>query len=123
MSVFFKGSGDVLAIAKVLEKWRESGIQDAREVLQFIQRTQPKHTACPLYKELEFRLAGKPGPRVLIYGVWFCRAYGGITRVWEQILSCWSLEGMISDAAPVCLIGRGNNCFNTDSFQTVNGCL
>ncbi|WP_320675988.1 glycosyltransferase [Prochlorococcus sp. MIT 1300] len=123
MSVYFQGTKDdeALASIEILQKWRDSGIAAATKQLRLIQETQPKFTSCPLYKELELRLSGKPGPRVLVDGVWFCRAYGGITRVWDQILSCWSLEGMVSDAAPVCVIERGNHRFNIDSFQKVNG--
>ena len=31
---------------------------------------------------------------------------GGITRVWEQILTTWSLPGLVSAAAPITLIDR-----------------
>ena len=48
----------------------------------------------PLLYEL-FRLHKLNGPRILIDGIWFSRAYGGISRVWAQILSTWSLSGLV----------------------------
>ena len=67
--------------------------------------------------ELQARLDGRPGPRLLIDGLWFNRPYGGITRVWEQILSTWQLPGFLSDDAPVGIINRGST-ISADSFPS-----
>ena len=56
----------------------------------------------PLLYELFLRLHKLNGPRILIDGIWFSRAYGGISRVWAQILSTWSLSGLVFPESPVC---------------------
>ena len=40
------------------------------------------------------RLRGASGPRLLVDGLCFVRPHGGITRLWEQILS-ESIQGLI----------------------------
>ena len=60
----------------------------------------------PLLVELMRRLRGEPAPHLLVDALWLQRPTGGITRVWEQILSTWSLPGLVSPEAPVTLIDR-----------------
>ena len=67
------------------------------------------------------RLQGLPGPRLLVDGLWFCRPHGGITRVWEQILSAWSLPGMVSPQAPVALVERTSHVALTAAFPSLEG--
>ena len=52
------------------------------------------------------RLRGEPAPHLLMDALWLQRPTGGITRVWEQILTTWSLPGLVSAAAPITLIDR-----------------
>lgn len=59
-----------------------------------------------MLQELQCRLRGDPGPRLLVDTVWLRRPTGGITRVWEQILSTWSLPGLHTAQAPLLLIDR-----------------
>ena len=49
-----------------------------------------------------------PSPRLLVDGCWFSRPYGGVTRVWQQILSTFQLPGFMSDSSPFAIINR--NC-------------
>ena len=60
----------------------------------------------PLLEELMRRLRGEPVPHLLVDALWLQRPTGGITRVWEQILTTWSLPGLVSAAAPITLIDR-----------------
>ena len=60
----------------------------------------------PLLLELMSRLRGEPAPHFLVDALWLQRPTGGITRVWEQILTTWSLPGLVSAAAPITLIDR-----------------
>ena len=60
----------------------------------------------PLLEELMRRLRGEPAPHLLVDALWLQRPTGGITRVWEQILTTWSLPGLVSAAAPITLIDR-----------------
>lgn len=60
----------------------------------------------PLLAELMRRLRGEPAPHLLVDALWLQRPTGGITRVWEQILTTWSLPGLVSAAAPITLIER-----------------
>ena len=73
-----------------------------------------------LLRELELRLRKAPGPRLLVDGVWFSRSAGGITRVWEQILGCWSQPGLVSQSAPICILDRDCHIALVHSFQTLS---
>ena len=64
------------------------------------------HRDQPLLEELMRRLRGEPAPHLLVDALWLQRPTGGITRVWEQILTTWSLPGLVSAAAPITLIDR-----------------
>lgn len=101
----------------VLDCWRSHGSHAALELCNRL-RT-PKTGVQPLLDELHLRLVGALGPRVLLDGLWFCRPYGGITRVWEQILNCWLLPGLISSKAPIVLIDRNSHLAITSKFKNI----
>lgn len=108
--------GDAQAAARVLSLWRAEGPEPARAL---VEQHLSRPGACQrdhLLRELWLRLAGAPGPRVLVDGVWFCRPYGGITRVWEQILATWQLPGLNHEAAPIALIERESRLARTGYF-------
>ena len=71
-----------------------------------------------LLQELYHRLHHEPGPRLLIDGCWLSRQHGGISRVWQQILSTWQLPGLINSDAPVALIDR-NSQYSFTSFLSI----
>ncbi|WP_398332917.1 glycosyltransferase [Vulcanococcus sp.] len=111
--------GDCRATAAVLQRWRQQGPAAALQHWQGRRPSQP--AADPLWHELGLRLQGQTGPRLLVDGLWFCRPHGGITRVWEQILSAWSLPGMLSDQAPVALVERNSHLALSGSFPSLEG--
>ena len=104
----------------ILSSWRHKGAFAARQALAdyLIVAQNPSDL---LIQELQFRLNGCHGPRILVDGLWFSRPYGGITRVWEQILRCWSLPGLISDQAPIALIDRENHLALAASLHSIEG--
>ena len=77
-------SGLAESVLRVLAEWRTYGPDAARQILPLDQLDDP------LIKELDLRLSREPGPRLLVDGLWFSRPFGGITRVWDQILRCSS---------------------------------
>ena len=113
-------SDAALAIA-VLSAWRELGPIAAGNALETVLSELGVKGIPPgsLLRELQARLEGGRGPRLLIDGVWFSRPHGGITRVWEQILGTWQLPGLISEAAPIALIDRDSHISLTASFLTL----
>ena len=98
---------------RVLAQWRANGPDAAREWLSL----DPLED--PLLQELNLRLCHEPGPRLLLDGLWFCRAAGGITRVWEQILHCWQLPGLFFDQAPLLLIDRESCLARSAGFASL----
>ena len=104
---------------QVLSAWRESGPKIANELLcsTFDQLKISSSSPGALLLELKARLNGSTGPRILIDGIWLSRPFGGITRVWEQILSTWSLPGLVSEIAPVALIDRDSQLSISSSFS------
>ena len=109
---------DWAAAAKVLVAWREGGIAVAEPILSDeIKRC----SSGLLLQELYLRLHREPGPRILIDGCWFSRAYGGITRVWQQIFSTCQLPGMVNPEAPVALIERKCSFTPPNSFFSLQG--
>lgn len=113
--------GEAAAAAAVLSCWRAQGPEAAARCQQQLVHAQPQLAQAPLQRELRARLAGEPGPRLLIDGLWFCRPFGGITRVWDQILSTWALPGLLSEAAPVCLIERDSHLARSGAFPWIEG--
>ena len=111
--------GDSRASAAVLQRWRLDG--PAAALHDWECRPFEPLAADPLWMELGMRLQGQPGPRLLVDGLWFCRPHGGITRVWEQILSAWSLPGMLSDQAPVALVERNSHLALCAGFPGLEG--
>ncbi|TCD58138.1 glycosyltransferase [Synechococcus sp. BS55D] len=109
---------DVDAAAAVLSAWRRAGPEAARQALNtaLIAEQAEATPTGPLLRELQARLAGERGPRLLIDGLWFSRPHGGISRVWEQILSTWQLTGLVSEAAPVAIIDRDSHLSLTAAF-------
>ena len=85
---------DWAAAARVLKAWRECG-SNAADSFSPTDPIKPDG----LLLELHHRLHGVPGPRLLIDGCWFSRPYGGISRVWKQILATFQLPGLINDEA------------------------
>lgn len=113
--------GSFRAAVRVLDAWRSWGLQDARRCIESLHADQPSLSSDWLQRELILRTHQRPGPRILIDGVWFSRAFGGVTRVWEQILHAWKLPGLITPASPVCLIERGSCLAATDSIEYLDG--
>ena len=108
------------AAISVISAWRLNGTKAAMSALESVLSSLYDRGLPPgaLLLELQARLDGRPGPRLLIDGLWFNRPYGGITRVWEQILSTWQLPGFLSDDAPVGIINRGSHLSLIDSFPS-----
>lgn len=84
-----------------------------------------KHFDCPdsagpLLKEVWFRANALPGPRLLIDGLWFTRPYGGVTRVWEQILSAWSLHDMCYPQSPIAILDRDSHLALTQCLESID---
>ncbi len=115
------GLGDGPAAGSVLMAWQEHGADVAAAEQQRLRVQRPELGNDCLQRELALRLAGKPGPRLLVDGLWFCRPHGGITRVWEQILRSWQLPGMLTTAAPACLIERNSHLALTHRFPALDG--
>ena len=109
---------DWAAAAKVLWVWRERGPSAANPILSNEIQANPTGL---LLQELHFRLRRQPGPRLLIDGCWFSRSHGGITRVWQQILSRLQLPGMINVEAPVALIDRNSQLSLPSSLLSLEG--
>ena len=116
--------GPWLPIARTMALWRQEGVEAARSLWAASGHqasAEPSGALGPLARELDLRLAGAPGPRLLVDGLWFCRPPGGIGRVWEQILSCWALQGLVTPQAPVRLIDRDSHLAQTSQFDSVVG--
>ena len=109
---------DWQAAARVLRVWRERGPGAAESILSLESQA---HSGGLLLQELHHRLHRETGPRLLIDGCWFCRPHGGVTRVWQQILSTWQLPGLINAEAPVALIDRKSQLSITGYFSSLQG--
>lgn len=110
-------------MVQTLAHWREDGLEAARAFWLQGARAQCLGAAGALIGcglELDLRLAQAPGPRLLVDGVWFCRPPGGITRVWEQVLQCWTLPGLLTPQAPLRLIDRDSHLALTARFDCVS---
>ena len=114
-----KSLGAFPLIRAVLNCWRFEGSAAAQLLLQQLLPDEPAQGL--IGKELRLRLAGDPGPRLLLDGLWFSRPHGGITRVWEQILRCWQLPGLITPQAPLAIIDRNSHLAITGSFENLPG--
>ena len=88
---------------QVLQRWRSWGPGAAAELLASCS------DSGALLQELRLRLQGAPGPRLLVDGIWWSRPFGGVTRVWEQILQLWRLPGLVTPAAARHNLGKENN--------------
>ena len=104
----------------MLECWRLQGPGPAQRLLAELLPA-PGLDQGLIGQELRLRLSGAPGPRLLLDGLWFSRPHGGVTRVWEQILRCWQLPGLISPQAPVAIIERNSHLAITGSFENLAG--
>ena len=120
MTSSFPNSSEAISIVSV---WRLHGPEAAlfalRNVLSDLQASGRKPGL--LLLELQSRLERRRGPRLLIDGLWFCRPHGGITRVWEQILSTWQLPGLLSETAPVAIINRDSRLALSASYPSFQG--
>ena len=106
-------------IPKVLRRWRESGRESALQLFNLLYTsTQIFHGT--LNHELYCRLNQLPAPRLMIDGVWFSRPYGGISRVWNQILSTLNLDGFLSSQAPAICIVRGAPSLDLGFLQSLS---
>ncbi len=105
----------------VLAIWRANGPKAAQEKLDFYRGNIHFFEKDLLQQELELRLGGQVGPRLLVDGLWFSRPPGGITRVWEQILRAWQLPGLIYPKAPICLIDRDSQLLGASFFPREKG--
>ncbi len=115
--------GNYTIVSSVLSIWRHEGFDSAKSLFhKFTRDTSFNHTT-PLLNELHLRFSGKSAPRILIDGLWFSRPIGGISRVWEHILSAWRLPGLIYDSAPVCLIERDSHLAVSSYFPAIQGSL
>jgi glycosyltransferase involved in cell wall biosynthesis len=104
----------------VLDCWRFQGRRAALAYSnQFTTTICPKLN--PLFNELILRLSGAKAPRILLDGLWFTRTHGGITRVWEQIMRCWSLPELITPKAPIAIIDRNSHLAITGLFENISG--
>lgn len=109
------------AVAEALAHWRKQGLAEARRFWRRQGREASRAAdgqLTGLALELERRLQGESGPRLLLDGVWFSRPPGGISRVWEQILQCWTLPGLLTAQAPVCLIDRDSHLAATARLES-----
>ena len=106
--VAWSGFGAVAEVIRILEHWRQSGFDAARlaYIATFGDLDLQSNSSSPLLEELRLRLLGASGPRLLVDAIWLSRPHGGITRVWETVLGCWTLPGLVTDQSPVCLIDR-----------------
>jgi hypothetical protein len=114
--------GSWQAVAEVLACWRDQGHPAAHQLWARSARDASRtHDGqlIGLALELDHRLQGLPGPRLLVDGVWFSRPPGGISRVWEQILQCWALPELLTPQAPVCLIDRDSHLAATEPFDSL----
>ena len=109
---------DWAAASRVLRAWRESGPSTADSILSDEIQAQ---SGGLLLQELHHRLHRDQGPRLLIDGCWLSRPHGGITRVWQQILSTWQLPGLINAEAPVAVIDRKSHFSLTSSLLSFEG--
>lgn len=107
--------GDSAIASSVLYIWRRDGFDSARSSFNHLTHDIPINQYSPLLNELKLRLSGASGPKILIDGLWFSRPIGGISRVWEQILSTWRLPSLIHNSAPVCIIER-DSCIALSSY-------
>ncbi len=110
---------DEKAALSVLKVWRAQGFLHAR--MRLDQQLLQGHQGL-LLEELSARLNSEPGPRLLVDGLWFSRPFGGgIARVWQQVLKCWLLPGLLTEFAPVALIERDSQLALTDAFTALEG--
>ena len=113
--------GDSTIVSSVLYIWRRDGFDSARSSFNHLTQDLPINQSSPLLNELKLRLSGASGPKILIDGLWFSRPIGGISRVWEQILSTWRLPSLIYNCAPVCLIERDSHIALSSYFPSFLG--
>ena len=113
--------GDYDIVSSVLSTWRREGFDSASSSFNHLTQYIPISESSPLLNELKLRLSGASGPKILIDGLWFSRPIGGISRVWEQILSTWRLPSLIYNSAPVCLIERDSHIALSSYFPSFQG--
>lgn len=98
---------------RVLHAWRLSGVRSAKYQLFAEYRSGFDGL---LLAELHKRLVGDPGPFLLIDGLWLAKnSFGGISRVWNNILNTFSLPGIFSESAPIAFIDYASNFNNSYS--------
>lgn len=108
-----------MVLVEALNSLRSDGVESCLEVLN---RSSCAESARDqrLVNELRSRLRGEPGPRLLVDALWLRRPIGGITRVWEQIMSTWSLPGLITQQAPLQMLDREALSALVSRFETWN---
>jgi hypothetical protein len=104
---------DRLVAERWIQCWRDSGPFEIRQHFHY-----PEGSGL-LAQEVWLRAHALPGPRLLVDGLWFTRPYGGVTRVWEQILSTWSLPNMLYSAAPAACLDRESHLALSDCLEAI----
>ena len=95
---------DYFHAAHIISVWKSQGVTSARSALNSLAFPLSR---CPLLFELNSRLNNLYSPHLLIDGIWLSNSHGGISRIWQQIFSTFSLQGFISDSGPISFIDRG----------------
>ena len=96
---------DWSAASAVLKVLRHSGPISAVDVLRkFLARGD----SGPLLNELQQRLLNRHGPRIIFDTIWLSNQFGGIYRVWSQIIDTLLLPGLVSESMPVSFIERSS---------------
>jgi len=102
-------------LVTLLQLWKSQGVAAVGDAFL---RDPPQGR---LQQELHWRVTEQPGPRLIVDGLWWTRPFGGVSRVWEQILGVWKLPGLIHGAAPITLIRRGDQFTPADGLPCVKG--
>ena len=109
---------DYVKASHILSLLRTSGFSRARSQAQFDYSNGSNGL---LVSELYFRLLGFPSPRIIIDGLWFHFQYGGVARVWTQILDTLSLPGIVSRLSPIAIIDRFPGITYSSAFTILKG--
>ena len=108
------------SLFSVLDVWRDLGRSAAVARWNELHQHHPAVHHHPIGYEIYARLNQHPGPRVLVDGIWFSRPHGGISRVWEQILSTWRLDGFLSDSAPIGCLDRDTHLASCNFLELID---
>ena len=107
---------DEACALSVLELLRRNSIEEAISLLLYLLNR--GHSGL-LLSELYARLIGNSSPHIVIDSHWLASPFGGISRVWHQILSTYTLPGLFSSRSQLTLIDRGMKLPFRHDFRTV----